>query len=171
MKTKSFFVSFALAFLSLAFGSIQESFAQDKWQYVAAASHGNKAEAFGLHLRPVYRLFDRIHVAPSVTFFGSSDKSFNVTQNVTSWNIDANYRLNSDDSLFEPYLLGGLNFSRVKTTLDGTAGTLTNKGTQRGVNIGAGADLKLLKRFKPFAEARYTIGGFAQFEIMAGIKI
>ena len=141
------------------------------WEMTGAITHGNKAEAFGVHLRPTYKLFDRLYAAPSVTFFFPSEPATFLKRNVTSWNIDGVYMLQSDDSLFEPYVIGGLNFTRQKLTFDNSGSDETSKRTRRGVNIGAGANLRLLKRFAPFAEARYDIGGNMQFEIMAGVKI
>lgn len=138
------------------------------WEMTGAISHSNKAEAFGIHLRPTYKLFDRLHAAPSVTFFFPSESNLFSKQNITSWNIDGVYIVKSYDSLFEPYVIGGLNFTRQKRKFDSGE---TTKRTRQGVNLGAGANLRLLKSFAPFVEARYTIGGYNQFEIMTGIKI
>ncbi len=168
MKNLKFFAGTAMLFFIMLFGNTRVE--AQNWEFAGAISHGNKAEAFGIHLRPTYKLFDRLYAAPSVTFFFPSEPNF-TKLNVTSWNADALYILKSEDSLFETYLIGGLNFSRVKRTVQTIASDLTSKGTEAGVNIGAGANLRLLKRFAPFAEARYTIGGYSQFEIMAGIKI
>jgi hypothetical protein len=158
-----------ILFSGLAFQSSAQILSNDsKWQFGAALAHGNKVDAFGLHLRPAYMLFDQLHIVPSTTlFFGS--QIGNLKRNVSSFNIDGNYVIKSDDTLFQPYFLGGLNFSRerIKNDSDNTV----MKRTRRGVNIGAGVDLRLLKRFAPFAEARYTIGGYGQFEVMAGLKI
>lgn len=154
-------------FLTLIISSV--GFAQSKWQYTAAIAHGNKAEAFGLHLRPTYMLFEKLHVAPSVTFYGSSDLTSSDSQRFTEFNADAFYIVDSEDSLFQPYFLAGLNFSRRRIENDLLRSI--SKRTRQGVNIGAGVNLRLLKRFAPFAEARYTVGGFGQFEIMAGVKI
>lgn len=158
-------------FLSLALGLVFSfsSLAQSKWQFAGAVAHGNKAEAFGLHLRPTYLLFEKLHVAPSVTFYGSSDLTSSDSQRFTEFNADAFYIVDSEDSLFQPYFLAGLNFSRRR--IENELLRSINKRTRQGVNIGAGVNLRLLKRFAPFAEARYTIGGFGQFEIMAGLKI
>lgn len=175
MKNLKFFALTGAFCIIMVFGiSEAKAQAQEKtpnWELTGAISHGNKAEAFGVHLRPTYKLFDRLHAAPSVTFFFPSEPATFLKRNVTSWNIDGVYMLQSDDSLFEPYVIGGLNFTRQKLTFDNSGSDETSKRTRRGVNIGAGANLRLLKRFAPFAEARYAIGGYMQFEIMAGVKI
>ncbi len=160
-----------IALLSLAFSFliVSSTWAQSKWQFAGAIAHGNKAESFGLHLRPTYLLFEKLHVAPSVTMYSSADLTSSDTQRFTEFNADAFYMVDSDDSLFQPYLLAGLNFSRRRIENDLLRSI--SKRTRQGVNIGAGVNFRLLKRFAPFAEARYTIGGFGQFEIMAGVKI
>jgi hypothetical protein len=167
---KHYFFSFLLLAAILFVGSV-EAQAQSKWQLGGAFSHGNKAENFGIHLRPAYKLFDRFHVTPSATFFFNTDIPINSELRVRSFNIDGNYFLDNKDSLFETYLLAGLNFTRRKIVSTDAAGfENTNKSVLRGLNLGAGANLRLLKNFAPFAEARYTVGGYSQFEIMAGVK-
>lgn len=169
MKNLKFFALTGTLLTIMFFGNTAVQ--AQNWELTGAISHGNKAEAFGVHLRPTYKLFDRLHAAPSVTFFFPSEPTTFLRRNVTSWNVDALYVMKSEDSLFEPYVIGGLNFTRQKLTFDNNGADETSKRTRRGVNLGAGANLRLLKRFAPFAEARYTIGGYSQFEIMAGIKI
>jgi hypothetical protein len=159
----------AICTLLFSLTLLSGAMAQSKWQYAAAIAHGNKAEAFGLHLRPTYKLFEKVHVAPSLTIYGESNPSGLVSQRVTEYNADAFYLVDSKDSLFEPYFLAGLNFSRQRMEFDLLQGV--SKMTKSGVNIGAGVNLRLLKRFAPFAEARFTLGGYGQFEIMAGLKI
>jgi opacity protein-like surface antigen len=132
------------------------------------------------------------HISPSVTFFlphitktGDAFSQSTYTVSTLMFDINGHYVVNSLDR-FEFYALAGFDIllawkKEIYKTLSATPFTETRKEQDNalGLNIGAGANMKITEQIDLFAEAKYVIYGkdklffsnYNQFMVTAGALI
>lgn len=132
------------------------------------------------------------HLCPSVTFFlphvtKTSDPFYQNTYKVSTlmFDINGHYVVNSLNR-FEFYALAGFDVllaweKEIHKTLSASPFTETSKEQDNalGLNIGAGADIKITEQIDLFAEAKYVIYGkgklffsnYNQVMVTAGVLI
>jgi len=126
------------------------------------------------------------HLSPSVTFFFPNvTKISSGTYTISTLMLDINghYVVNSLDR-FEFYGLAGFDilfaWGKVKDNVSATVTeTFKKQDNALGLNIGAGANMKITEQIDLFAEAKYIIYGkdklffsnYNQFMVTAGVLI
>lgn len=89
----------------------------------------------------------------------------------TVWelNTNLNYYLVRGDAVYL-YGLTGLNFTQIKTRTRTATMEDVDKDGNFGVNLGLGTMFRANDLLLPFAEAKYTAGGYSQFTLIFGVK-
>jgi hypothetical protein len=132
-------------------------------------AYGDKSGLWGLGIYPEFMVNERFSISPVFTQY--FPKRLDNAPRRTMWEIDANanYYLAQGEVGFL-YGLAGLNFTR--TTLKNSPSTFDdNKSDENvGVNVGLGTMARINDLLLPFAEAKFTAGGYSQFSVKFGLK-
>jgi len=112
---------------------------------------------------------DRLTVSPNFTQYFPKD--LDNTPKRTVWELNANlnyYVINGEVGYL--YGLAGLNFTHIKVR---TRTVLTDEVDSEGnvgLNAGIGSMVRITDTLFPFAEAKYTVGGYSQLTLIFGVK-
>jgi opacity protein-like surface antigen len=132
-------------------------------------------------LKGIYEISVPLHIEPSFTYlmprvtkttFGAQTTK----QIVSAMMVDVNghYVFNSLDR-FEFYGLAGLNVTLIGmkwvSEIDGNESKSKESDNAFGLNLGAGAYMKLTEQFDLFGEAKYILGKYDQFVFTVGVLI
>jgi opacity protein-like surface antigen len=129
----------------------------------------------GIFLTGIYELNLPFHLAPSFTYFLPRTNeliqgTFIQKTRVSSMMFDLNghYVFNSLDK-FEFYGLAGLNITLAKLKWLET----TSKGTDNalGLNLGAGAYMKMTEQFDLYGEIKYIVSKYDQVMVNVGVLV
>ena len=120
---------------------------------------GGDVDETGFGLVGEFGVAQKISIAPQIIFYFPDNFDF------FEVNLNANYYFFNQD-VFEMYGLGGLNFSRVGYEVAGE----NESDTELGLNLGIGTNFQFGKKFVPFAEFRFTLGGYDQVALGLGVK-
>lgn len=98
--------------------------------------------------------------------FGEFDWFFPDVDGVDYWEINANvvYLLPVQNPIVSPYGGAGLNIA----TADGEVAGISASNTEVGLNLLVGTNINL-QAVRPYADARFEVGGGEQFVITAGV--
>lgn len=132
--------------------------------FMLAAASGD-IDMVGLGVVGEFAALEKLTIAPQVIFYFPEERG-NADVKFFELNVNANYYFYNQDIL-EFYGLAGLNYSRIKVDYDG-GGDATDG--EMGLNLGAGLNFEIGKKFIPFTELRLTIGEYDQFVFNAGLK-
>jgi hypothetical protein len=158
-------VLIAVIFLAAtSFSNEVQAQVKNRVGFMLAAASGD-IDMIGLGGVGEFAVMEKLTIAPQLIFYFPEERG-NVDVNVFELNINANYYFYNHD-IFEFYGLGGLNYTRVKVDFDG--GGDSSDG-EMGLNLGAGINFELGKKFIPFSELRLTLGEYDQFVFNAGLK-
>ena|SRR5690625_3011587 len=159
--------TYSLAFLFTFFliAGVQSSQAQlvtQEGDITAGAglSYGTDIEEIGLTVQAYYAFTNEIRGGGSFTYYFTGDN-----WNANEFNVDVHYLFRNEDGLIL-YGLGGLNFSTVSVSFMGQS----NSETDTGLNIGGGVEYDLGSVYL-FGEPKFTIGGFEQLQLTAGVRL
>ena len=129
-----------------------------------------------LAIVPLEELSESLELSGSFLYFFPSegtDMISGVQSDVDYWEVNGNLGIviPTDNSSFTPYLGTGLNVGRVsgRVAISGV-GETSETDTHVGLNLFAGVRFGS-ESTRPFAEARYQIGGGEQFMVAGGVTI
>ncbi|MBG0860837.1 MAG: outer membrane beta-barrel protein [Bacteroidales bacterium] len=135
-----------------------------------------------LFVTGIYEFTLPVHIAPSYTFYIPhitrlaviNESSARQIISCMMFDIDGHYVFNSLDRI-EFYGLTGLNINLISskriTEISGTKIKSKESDNAFGLNLGAGAYLKLSNQFDLVCEAKYIVSRYDQFLFRAGILI
>lgn len=132
--------------------------------FLAAAS--GDIDMIGLGGVGEFRAMDKLTISPQLIFYFPEERG-NADVKFFELNVNANYYFYNHDIL-EFYGLAGLNYARVKVDYDGPGNDASDG--EMGLNLGAGLNFEIGKKFIPFTEFRLTVGEYDQFVFKAGLK-
>lgn len=142
----------------------------------------NKSGYLGLNLRGVYKVNVPIEIVPKFTFlyphvwkFSDIMSTSRVTVTTMMFDVDGHYKFNALDK-FEFYGLAGANillaWKRDKYDYQGMPTSIQKESDNAlGLNVGAGAYMKLTDQFNLYGEAKYIFSKYHQVVVNAGILI
>jgi opacity protein-like surface antigen len=125
----------------------------------------------GIFATGIYEFKLPLHLVPSISYFiPRTNGDFSMKTKVSSLMIDLNahYVFNSLDR-FEFYALAGIDFQYTRLKWDET--NSKEPDNVLGLNLGAGACLKLTETIDIFAEGKYTLSKYDQGIFNAGILL
>ena len=131
--------------------------------------YGERLGLWGLGVHTEVMLNDRFGVSP--IFIQYFPKQLGSTYRKTAWELDlnVNYHVLTGE-VASLYGLGGVTYTKIRIR---DQNLLTDQLESDG-NIGLNAGLGTLFRINnilPFAEAKYTLGGYSQLTVFVGVKV
>ncbi|MCB9081659.1 MAG: outer membrane beta-barrel protein [Lewinellaceae bacterium] len=129
----------------------------------AGLAYGTGVEELGIQVRGIYGFND--------TWRGGADFIYYLdgAEGVSFWEFNVNgHYIFADSGQLKTYAFAGLNFTHVTVDL-GQFGSAGN--TDTGVNLGAGAQLKLSDKISGLGEVKYVLGGGDQLVLSAGVLV
>jgi opacity protein-like surface antigen len=145
----------------------------------------NKSGHLYVSLKGIVELSLPFHLSPSITFFAPHVTKISpgrYTVSTLMFDVNGHYVVNSLDK-FEFYGLAGFNillsWKKTVNTYSTFSETTKEQDNALGLNIGAGANMKITQQIDLFAEAKYVIYGkdklffsnYNQFMVSAGVLI
>jgi outer membrane immunogenic protein len=160
MKTRIFTIAILISVATVASAQVRVG------PYLG---YGEELNRWGIGALAEVMLSERVAVSPNFTVY--FPKNFDNNPRRSGWELNANmnyYVVNGDVGYL--YGLAGLNYTTVRTrTSTPTADVVDNDGNL-GFNFGIGTMVGVNDFFYPFAEAKYTAGGYSQISLFFGIK-
>ncbi len=135
----------------------------------------NKSGIVGLSFKGIYKVNVPLNISPSFTIFYphiTNDLTGKTVVSSMMFDINGHYVFNSLDK-FEFYGLAGLDILLAKKKETPTGSSVnTESDNALGLNLGAGANMKLTDKFNLYGEAKYIFNNkYNQFIVNAGILI
>lgn len=132
--------------------------------------YGERLGLWGLGAYTELVFTDRISVSPNFTQYFPKD--LDNAPRRTAWEVNANlnyYVIRGDVGYL--YGIAGLNYTnlKVRTTTLALTEEVDNSGNL-GLNLGLGTMARVTDRLFPFAESKYTAGGYSQLTLIFGVK-
>ena len=116
---------------------------------------------------------NKLRVGANLTFFfpeKTSTPAGDITTNLFAINVDGHYMFVTSEELIL-YAIGGLNLSFVEVDAPTVAGFVFDaSSSDLGINLGGGVEYTV-QFGRIFGELKYTVGGFDQLQIDAGVRI
>lgn len=137
----------------------------------AMLAYGTEIENIGIGANAEFGIMDKLSISPSFIFYLPKETG-PVKVNWFEVNANANYYFIQEEK-FDVYGLGGLNYSSVKVSYDGSTlfgNDYSSSDGRFGLNLGGGAKLNLDSKITPFAELKYVIIDGGQLVLAAGVK-
>lgn len=137
-------------------------------------AYGSEIENVGVGVNAEFGVLDKLSVSPSFIYYLPKEEG-PVEATWFEINANANYYL-LEDQQFDVYGLAGLNYTHVKVDVDMPSvggfggGSSSGSDSRFGLNLGAGANLKLSGGIMPFVELKYVIIDDGQLVAGAGVK-
>ena len=132
-------------------------------------AYGDRLGLWGLGAYSEILLNDRVSISPVFTQY--FPENFDNIPRKTVWEVNGNvnyYVIRGEVGYL--YGLAGLNFTNIKIrTTTATTDEVENDGNL-GVNFGLGTMVRINDLILPFAEGKYTAGGYSQFSLIFGVK-
>ena len=132
-------------------------------------AYGNGLGLWGLGAYSEITLNDKLSVSPIFTQYFPEDLEGIPRRTVWELNLNANYYL-IRGGVGNLYGLAGLNYTNIKIR---TRTALTEEVEQDpnfGLNVGVGTMFRINDLLLPFAEGKYTVGGYSQWSVIFGVK-
>jgi hypothetical protein len=134
----------------------------------------NRSGIVSVSFKGIYELSLPFHISPSFTIFYPHITKDQLDKTIVSsmmFDVNGHYVFNSLDK-FEFYFLAGLDilFAKKKETFE-SAAKFTERDNALGLNLGAGAYMKITEQFDIFGEAKYIFSKYDQFMLNAGILL
>lgn len=131
--------------------------------------YGNGLELWGIGVHTELLLNDKVSISPVFTQY--FPERLGSIPRRTMWELNGNlnyYVIRGQVGYL--YGLAGINYTNIRTKMS-TALTdeVENKGNL-GLNVGLGTMVRIKNNILPFAEAKYTVGGYSQYTLNFGVK-
>jgi opacity protein-like surface antigen len=130
-------------------------------------AYGTQLKRSGVQLRLMYDFNERFQLAPDVVVFFNDDKHTRYNE----YNVNLHYNFLIQERL-TLHALAGLNSFTKKVTIPATPPLTEDiklKDQSYGLNLGAGGLYRISDGISAFGEGKYSLAGFEQFLISAGI--
>lgn len=127
----------------------------------SSVGHLEESE-FGVTLQIYYGITEEIRGGASYTYYIISENDLGASE----FNLDGHYFFRNRDNVIV-YGLGGLNISRIQAESE-TWGNISRSNI--GINAGVGLEIGL-GNIALFGEPKFTIAGWNQFLITAGVRL
>ncbi|HKJ30617.1 MAG TPA: hypothetical protein VKA34_02265 [Balneolales bacterium] len=140
----------------------------------AGLFYGTNVNKLGVQINGYYTIpsikkldvgIDFLYFFPQVDRYNFEGSRYKSSANLNSLNINAHYNLYIYNQI-DFFGLAGLNFGFSHAKLESQFGKLTETRSRAGFNIGGGLKYHLL-----FAEIKYIISDFNEFELGGGVRI
>ena len=112
---------------------------------------------------------DRVSISPQLTVYFPENFDNNPRQSGWELNANVNYYVVRGDVGYL-YGLAGANYTNVRTRTSTPSADITDKDGNIGFNFGIGTMVNVNDLLYPFAEGKYTAGGYSQASIIFGVK-
>lgn len=132
-------------------------------------AYGEGLNLWGIGAYSEFSLNDRMSISPAFTQY--FPESFDNNPRHSAWELNANVNYYVIRG-YVGYLYGlaGLNYTNVKVRISTpTADEVDNNGNV-GFNFGLGTMVNINDVLYPFAEGKYTAGGYSQATLIFGVK-
>lgn len=150
----------AVVVLAVLFVNTASQAQTNRVGFVIALASGDFDET-GIGAVGEFKVMDKGTISPQLIFYFPGN-------DITLFELNGNFNYYFyDQDVIEFYGLGGLNFTRA--SYDGP-GDNDSSNTELGLNLGAGINFDIGKKFAPFAELRLTIGEYDQLVLGLGMK-
>src|SRR5690554_5654464 len=137
--------------------------------------YGTEIEKIGLRVDGVYQINEEFRATADLGLFLPEKESFgNAEVKSSMWELNANgnyiFFADADQGMLA-YALAGLNFTTLKTSVDGFGPQIdgSDSNTEVGLNIGAGMEYNL-DFANLFGEIKYVLGDYDQLNIGVGLR-
>ena len=131
--------------------------------------YGDGLGLWGLGAYTEIAFSDKVSVSPVFTQY--FPENFDNIPRRTVWELNANvnyYVIRGKGAYL--YGLAGLNYTNIKIrTRTATTDEVDNHGNV-GLNLGVGTMVRISDLLLPFAEVKYTAGGYSQLTLIFGVK-
>lgn len=131
--------------------------------------YGNELGLWGLGAYSEISLNEK--VAISAVFTQYFPENFDNIPRRTVWELNSNvhyYVIRGDVGFL--YGLAGLNYTNFRIRTRTATTDVVDKDGNFGLNVGAGTMVRINDLILPFAEAKYTAGGYSQLTLIFGVK-
>ena len=112
---------------------------------------------------------DRVSISPIFTQYFPKDLDGVPRRNMWELNANANYYVFNGDIGYL-YGLAGVNYTNIKIRTRTAFVDDVERDGNLGFNIGLGTMFRITDLLLPFAETKYTIGGYSQWTLIFGVK-
>lgn len=131
--------------------------------------YGTNINSIGISVNGKYEINEKWSAAPAFTYFLKKD-----FVNWSALDLDANYQLTEIENVGGLYAIGGLNVTFYKIKIDADFGEYGDysssvKGSNAGVNLGLGLNVRAGDNFIIAPEIKYSISNGSY--LRAGVKI
>ncbi|MGC1244295.1 MAG: hypothetical protein WA874_22080 [Chryseosolibacter sp.] len=131
--------------------------------------YGSELGLWGLGAYSEISLNDRISISPVFTQYFPEDFNNIPRRSVWELNTNLNYYVIRGEVGYL-YGLAGVNYTHFKIRTRTATLDVIEKDGNVGLNLGAGTMVRINDLILPFAEAKYTAGGYSQFTLIFGVK-
>ena len=131
--------------------------------------YGESLNRWGIGAYTEIAFNDRISFSPQ--FIQYFPKTFDSNPRRSGWELNANanyYVVNGDVASL--YGLAGLNYTNIRTRTTTPAAEVVDNDGNVGFNFGIGTMVNINDSLFPFAEGKYTAGGYSQASLIFGVK-
>lgn len=131
--------------------------------------YGDGLGLWGLGAYTEISLNDRVSISPIFTQYFPKDLDGVPRRNMWEVNANANYYLIPGDVGFL-YGLAGINYTNINIRTRTALTEEVERDGNLGFNVGLGTMFRVNDLLLPFAETKYTVGGYSQWTVIFGVK-
>jgi outer membrane protein X len=131
--------------------------------------YGNELGLWGLGGQVELLLNERLSITP--VFMQYFPEDLDNAPRRTAWEVNGNvnyYVINGEVGYL--YGLAGVNYTHIKIRTRTAFTDEIENDNNVGLNFGLGSMVRINDLVLPFVEAKYTVGGYSQLSVMAGVK-
>ena len=132
-------------------------------------AYGDQLGLWGLGAYTEILLNDRVSISPNFTQYFPENLDNNPRRSAWEVNGNVNYYVIRGDVGYL-YGLAGLNYTHIKIRNRIALADEEQSDNNVGLNLGLGTQVRINDVLLPFAEGKYTAGGYSQLSVMIGVK-
>ena len=132
-------------------------------------AYGNGLGLWGLGAYSEITLNEKLSVSPIFTQYFPEDLEGIPRRTVWELNLNANYYLVRGEVGYL-YGLAGLNYTNIRIRTRTALRDEVEQDPNFGLNVGLGTMFRVNDLILPFAEGKYTVGGYSQWSVIFGVK-
>ena len=132
-------------------------------------AYGEGLNRWGIGVYTEVAFNDRVSIAPTFTQY--FPENFDNNPRVSGWELNGNvnyYVITREVGYL--YGLAGLNYTNIRTRISVPGDEEIDRDGNVGFNFGIGTMFNINDFLYPFAEGKYTAGGFSQANLLFGVK-
>lgn len=132
-------------------------------------AYGDQLGLWGLGAYSEIMLNEKMSISPSFTQY--FPKNLDNVPRRSAWELNANlnyYVINGEVGYL--YGLAGLNYTHMRLRTTTAFADEVDNDNNVGLNVGLGTMVRISDLLLPFAEAKYTAGGYSELSVMIGVK-